>query len=210
MSNTTEDQYLQQFDGDDDDIEILEVVGLDEDSPAALPVDAAEPRPEEIVLSLDDGPAEPGTVATDTPHDERLTRLQADFENLTKRAERERLEYGGKAVSYLVSRLLPVLDNFERAIEAAEGGANADPLQQGVVLIFRQLLDELRKEGLRAIEPVGQPFDPTVHEAVETLAPTGHARYRVIEEVQRGYFFNGRLLRPAQVKVGIDDSETDG
>ena len=219
MTSDAEKQFLRQFDGDDDDIEIIEVVGLDEDSPAAGPLEDSADSPE-VVLNLDEAgeeqesgvpsAADRGDGGEPVEQDDRLIRLQADFENLTKRADRERQEYGNRALVSLVSRLLPILDNFERAIDAATGAENADALQDGVVLIFRQLLDELRKEGLTAIEALGQSFDPNIHEAVETQAATGHTRYRVIEEVQRGYLFNGKLVRPSLVKVDVDASESDG
>ena len=219
MTSDAEKQFLRQFDSDDDDIEIIEVVGLDEDSPAACPLEDSVDPPAEVVLNLDEAgeEQEPGVPADadqgvrgePVEQDDRLIRLQADFENLTKRADRERQEYGNIALVSLVSRLLPIVDNFERAIDAAADAENLRALQDGVVLIFRQLLGELRKEGLTAIEALGQPFDPHIHEAVETQAATGQTRYRVIEEVRRGYFFNGKLVRPSLVKVDVDASESD-
>ena len=222
MISDAEEQFLRQFESDDDDVEIIEVVGLDEDSPAEDPPEDSEDSPGEVVLNLDQAgeEQEPGVpsaadrgvgsepVEPDEP-DDRLIRLQADFENLTKRADRERQEYGNIALVSLVSRLLPIVDNFERAIDAAADAENPTALRDGVVLIFRQLLGELRKEGLTAIEALGQRFDPHIHEAVETQAATGQTRYRVIEEVRRGYFFNGKLVRPSLVKVDIDASESD-
>ena len=219
MTSDAEKQFLRQFDSDDDDIEIIEVVGLDEDSPAACPLEDSADPPAEVVLNLDEAgeEQEPGVPADADQgvggepgeQDDRLIRLQADFENLTKRADRERQEYGNIALVSLVSRLLPIVDNFERAIDAAADAENPTALRDGVVLIFRQLLGELRKEGLTAIEALGQRFDPHIHEAVETQAATGQTRYRVIEEVRRGYFFNGKLVRPSLVKVDVDAPESD-
>ena len=203
---------------DEEDIEIIEVVGMDDDSPAASPVlETPELDDDEITLDFE-ADAEPDSagaaVADEVPQaqppapvlegdadelQERLIRLQADFENLQKRTERDQQEFRVRATSALILRLLPVIDNFERALWA-EDGEGGQQLRQGVILIFRQLLEELRKEGLRPIEAEGQEFDPALHEAVESDEP-GHAAYRVVDEVQRGYLLHGKLLRPSLVRV---------
>lgn len=213
-----------------DEIEILEVVGLDEDSPAARPREEAsdetsEPRdaphdaphdvPEdgasEIVLDLD--AAEPqldrGEQESEVSDGERLLRLTADFDNFKKRVDRERAAHRMYAAAQLVSRLLPVLDNFERALNAARQSDGDPAFHDGIALIFRQLLDELRKEGLTAVDTVGEPFDPEVHEAVATTTDSDLPPNTVVEELQRGYLLHDRLLRPALVQVRIDPfSET--
>src|SRR5262245_4727802 len=160
-----------------DDIEILEVVGLDEDG---VPVEAEDPDDVEVVF--DDVPLPPKKAtavsrpaAEEIALRERLVRLQADFENFKKRIDRERGDYFRHATSGLVARLLPVLDNFERALAAARSRADAaDPLMEGVVLIQRQLLEELSREGLHAMDPIGSTFDPEMHEAVATDAASGN------------------------------------
>ena len=188
---------------EEEEIEILEVVGLDEDQPAA-PAD-------EIEVSFDDDgraraqPASPKT--TEAVERERYLRLYADFENLKKRVERERIEHRLRATESLLARLLPVLDNFERAL-AARGGE--DGLRSGVQMIYRQLFDELRREGLRPVEALGQTFDPTIHEAVATAADSGLPPHTVVGELQRGYFFGDRLLRPSLVRVQTDDGKAGG
>jgi molecular chaperone GrpE len=200
---------------DSDEIEILEVVGLDEDSPAAGPRDdSAGEESSEITLDFDDrgtgvkdgasrpeGTARgPGHAATDG---DQLTRLRADFENYKKRVDREREATERHAAAGLVSRLLPVLDNFERALSAEVPSEDGRAFRDGVALIFRQLLDELRKEGLIAVDSLGQPFDPNLHEAVATDKVAGLPDNTVVEELRRGYLLHERLLRAAQVKVTL-------
>lgn len=211
---------------DDDGIEIVEVVGLDDDSPAASVV--PDDDPDEVVLSLDspDSPdeySEPkmGAAAEagiePTPDDgrpgrsdqERLLRVHADFENYKKRVERQADENRKQAAASLITRILPVLDNFERALSVGSAGENGDDnLRQGVALIFRQFVEELRREGLETFESVGQPFDPEIHDAVETTHVPDHPADTVIEELQRGYRLHGRLLRPALVKVNLTELDS--
>jgi len=195
----------------DDEIEIIEVVGLDEDSPAATGVVVTD-GPKEVIVEIedDDQPSPLGSSSsTGKMSDrERFMRLQADFENFKKRVERERQAHELQATSQLVRRILPVLDNLERALGLEPDPDNDESLRNGLILVFRQILDELRKEGLDAIESVGKRFNPHLHDAVETDAYTGQEANLVLEEFQRGYRFNGRLLRPARVKVSVDRAES--
>ena len=138
---------------------------------------------------------------------ERLLRLQADFENFKKRIDRERFDHFRYATFELVGRILPVLDNFERAITAARPGVPGDALIEGVALIQRQLLAELEAEGLRGMESVGEPFDPERHEAVATDPDAPFPPHTVTHVFQRGYFLHDRVLRPAMVRVRVDESE---
>jgi molecular chaperone GrpE len=100
-----------------------------------------------------------------------------------------------------------VLDNFERAFSTELPSEDGRAFQQGVALIFRQLLDELRREGLTAVDSLGQPFDPRLHEAVATERMSGLPENTVVEEIRRGYLLHDRLLRPAQVRVAVGESE---
>jgi len=229
MSNSRINRNPLGFHGDasDDDIEILEVVGLDECDPADTPA-PLEPAPaaadeDEIVLDLgevgeDDLAAEFGGYAGADPVEasdddsDQLKRLQADFENFKKRVDREQEESRRHAASALVGRLLPVLDNFERAVAVGYEREQFDrSFHDGVALIFRQLLDELRKEGLTAVDAVGELFDPNLHDAVATDPESGLPPNTIVEEMRRGYQLHDRLLRPALVKVavGADESDTD-
>ena len=188
-----------------EDVEILEVVSVDENG---VPIDAGDPDDVEVVF--EDAPAEevaPQPGREDAELRERLVRLQADFENFKKRIERERFDHFRYATIGLVGRILPVLDNFERAMAAAQQGATTDALIEGVALIQRQLATELEAEGLRAMESVGEPFDPERHEAVATDAEAPVPAHTVTEVFQRGYFLHDRVLRPAMVRVRVDESE---
>src|SRR5262245_45296548 len=192
-----------------DDIEILEVVGLDEDG---VPVETEDPDDVEVVFEDAPPRPKPASIAPARPSAEeialreRLVRLQADFENFKKRNERERGDYFRHATSGLVARLLPVLDNFERAVAAARHRVEgpADPLMEGGALIQRQLLQDLARAGLPSLNPVGSAFAPEMHEAVATDAASGTAPNTVTAVLQRGYFFHDRVLRAALVRVSVD------
>ncbi len=129
-----------------------------------------------------------------------LLRTSAEFDNYRKRVERERREMAQHAASEVVEGLLPILDDFERAL-SAPGGAEPEAYRQGVELIYRQLVDFLAKRGVRPFEAVGARFDPHVHEAVIYEERPGHEDGEVVEEIRRGYMQGERLLRPAMVKV---------
>jgi molecular chaperone GrpE len=195
-------------DGEREDIEILEVVGLDE----AL-ADRTPPDPDEVEVVFEtEAPPEPEAIAPADAEVEalqgRLLRVRADFDNYKKRVERDRADAEKRASASLVARLLPVLDNFERALVApVPPGDGAGALRDGLILIHRQLLDELRRDGLCPVDSLGQPFDPNIHEAVATDAQTGLPPGIVVEELQKGYFLLGRLLRPALVRVSVPSPE---
>ena len=129
----------------------------------------------------------------------RLLRLQADFENFKRRTRAERDELLQYANFELCKKLLPVLDNFERA--AGSGEADAEKLMQGITMIFRQFKDILEKEGLKEISCVGEQFNPNLHDAVMQEESAEHEENTVLMELQKGYLFKDKLLRPAMVKV---------
>ena len=186
----------------DEEIEILEVVGLDEDAPPSAGVDVDVPEVE-FDVEFDDQPPRPEPETTADPGDrERVLRLQAEFENFKRRVEREKEDFYRHATSGLVGQLLPVVDNFERALlHADEDPRGSGPFLDGVRLIHKQLFEVLTRHGLCAVETVGRPFDPEVHEAVATEESTTVPANTVLAEFQAGYLFHGRLLRPAMVKV---------
>ncbi len=137
---------------------------------------------------------------------ETLARRQADFENYRKRVERERSEIYNRVVGDVVSKLLPVLDNLRRALdaEASMEAAESDEFRHflhGVELIDKQLGDVLEGLGLQPVEAVGQPFDPHIHEAVATEHSDDYEPDTVVQELVRGYRLGEKLLRPAIVKV---------
>jgi molecular chaperone GrpE len=130
-----------------------------------------------------------------------LLRRQAEFDNFRKRTERERSEYLQWAGMEAVKDLLPVLDDFERAMRV-EGG-NPDYVK-GVEMINTRMLDTLKKLGLEPIESTGKPFDPHLHQAIERVETTDAEDGTVLGEFQRGYNFKGKLLRPAMVRVAVN------
>jgi molecular chaperone GrpE len=181
---------------DADPIEIIEVVGVDETTGVAAP--AAEPKAPPERRSAGHPHALEAALREKDKYYDLLLRKQAEFDNFRKRSDREREEFRAAAAADLVRRLLPVLDNLDRALRTeAEGGS----LRQGVTLIQQQLLEVLRKEGVRALDALGAPFDPRLHEAVEVVDVEGFEQGVILEEVQKGYTLHDRLLRPAAVKV---------
>jgi len=197
----------ESFRQDDDDIEILEVIGIDDDAPppGSEEEDDAPGGPQDDRLAE----AESEPAPSDDRVRESLLRLQADFDNYRKRVAREQDEYRQYANAGLLERLLPILDNFERALGREAESERYDPFRDGIALIYRQLLEQLRKAGLRPLESLGEAFDPNVHEAVETEAAVDVSPNTVIGELQRGYRFHDRLLRPAMVKVALAPEEPD-
>jgi molecular chaperone GrpE len=128
-----------------------------------------------------------------------LLRTRAEFDNYRKRVERERQDWAGAATADLLRELLPLVDDFERALSAeTEAG---DAYRKGVELIHQKLLDLLARRGVRPIEAVGADFDPHVHQAVVHEPVEGRRDGEVVEELRRGYMLGDRLLRPAMVKV---------
>src|SRR5262249_11439020 len=131
---------------------------------------------------------------------DRLLRKTAEFDNYRKRTERERLQLSEAAAADLLTELLPLVDDLERALKA-EAGSDADGIRKGVELIHKQLLEVLRKPGVKPIEALGADFDPHYHMAVVHEPAEGHREGEVTEEFGRGYMLGERLLRPAMVKV---------
>jgi molecular chaperone GrpE len=130
---------------------------------------------------------------------DRLLRKTAEFDNYRKRIDRERQQLSEAAAADLLLELLPLVDELERALRA-EGG-DADAIRKGVELIHKQLVETLRKRGVRPIESLGADFDPHYHMAVSHEPANGRRDGEVIEEFRRGYMLGDRLLRPAMVKV---------
>lgn len=137
-----------------------------------------------------------------------LIRLQADFDNYRKRTERERQQERHRGAELLVESLLPVLDGFDRAISAHRDAAH-DEFRKGFELIRKQLLDVLSKQGLKRIETEGKPFDPNFHHAIERVETHDQPDDTVLEELQAGYVFHGKVLRPAMVRVAANPADRD-
>jgi molecular chaperone GrpE len=134
---------------------------------------------------------------------ELAQRTQADFENYRKRAAKDAATAGERAKAGLVRELLPVLDNLERALATAvHDDGDASPVVEGVRLVRADLIGVLERSGVEAFDPAGEPFDPTVHEALSTRpAPEGTHPGIVMDVVEKGYRLNDTVLRPARVVV---------
>ena len=143
-----------------------------------------------------------GTAGADEAREyrDRYMRTLADFDNYRKRADREKTEFFKYALVAPMKDILPVLDNFDRALEHAE---EEDDFHKGVLLIYKQLYEVLQKHGLRPIEEVGVRFDPNFHEGVIREEDASVPSHTVVAVLQKGYFLHDRLLRPALVKVAV-------
>ncbi len=142
----------------------------------------------------------------DESRDQQL-RLAAEFDNYRKRVARERAELGDRAQASLVSRMLDVLDDMDR-LNAVSGTASADALREGITLVDRKLRKELEAAGLERIDPVGQPFDPSLHEAVAMIPAQRPDQDHVVSATfQTGYRYKGNLVRPARVQVYSDQGQ---
>lgn len=131
---------------------------------------------------------------------DRLLRARAEFDNARRRYERERSDYLQFASMDLVQQLLPILDDFERALKVETADAN---YAKGVQLIYQRLYDTLTKMGLEPMDTAGRQFDPNLHQAVERVPTTEAKDQAIVGEFQRGYHFKGKLLRPAMVRVAV-------
>jgi len=131
-----------------------------------------------------------------------LLRRQADFDNYRKRIEKERFEDAKRATARLVEGLIPVIDGFEHAL-AAHREAEYENYRKGFELIYKQLLDHLAKLGVERLDPVGKPFDPHLHQAVDRAETKDLDDGTILQVFQPGYVFHGRVLRPAMVRVAV-------
>jgi molecular chaperone GrpE len=159
-----------------------------------------DPMPEDLSAAL--ASADEALEALVRERDElrdRLLRKSAEFDNFRKRVERERREFAEWAAADVVTEVLAVVDDFDRALAA--DAPDAQGFRSGVELIHRQLLEALKKRGVTAVESVGQPFDPHLHQAVAYEESAGVDEGTVIGELRRGYRLGERLLRPALVRV---------
>jgi molecular chaperone GrpE len=169
--------------------------GPTEDSQAATPPDV-----QDTLAQLQAELAAARSEARDS-HD-RYLRKAAEFENFRKRTDREKTESATLAKSSVLSEILPIVDACERALSSfPEAGEDLDQYRHGFQLLYKQLNDALSRIGVTAMEVRGEKFDPHLHEALSREETDEYEENTILEELQRGYLFKGRLLRPAQVKV---------
>jgi molecular chaperone GrpE len=182
----------------------LQPQDLDHELPAAESGEGAAP------VSISGSAGQASASETETLKAERdalldrLARLQAEFDNARKRAVREQQEFREFATADVIRTILPTLDSFERAIKA--GGDGSD-FRNGIELIYRQFQDALQKVGVQPIVAVGQAFDPRLHEAIEMVDTTEVPDHQVVDELQRGYKYKERMLRPSMVRVARNSRE---
>jgi len=137
-----------------------------------------------------------------------LVRRQADFENYRKRIERERQDDRRHGTGRLIEDLLPILDAFERALKAHDDPAYEE-YRKGLELIYRQLWDTLARHGLERVAAAGKPFDPHYHQAIERVESADHPEGTVLDVLQDGFIFHGRVVRPSIVRVSYSAGHSD-
>ncbi len=136
-----------------------------------------------------------------TEYSDLIEKMKTDFTNMRSRSQQDIALQVDKTFGDLIVKLLPILDNFERAVKASQNTTDVKALVQGVEMIMQQFEDVLRREGVAAVKSVGEPFDPKVHEAIGIIETEDDPDDMVIEEVCRGYTLKSKILRPSMVKV---------
>lgn len=170
----------------------------------------------EITLQMNQTPPESEEISTEDPKseierlkaelntkDERILRLQADFDNFRKRTAREKTDVAAIIEQTFLKDLLPLLDNLSRASKAAESAENADveTLRKGIEMIKQETVAVMGKHGLEPIETLDKLFDPNFHQAVSTIKDDSKPDGQIFAELQRGYIARGRVIRPSMVQV---------
>lgn len=164
-------------------------------APDPTPQEATDPVQVAALIAERDQLAAEKAELTD-----RNLRMAAEFQNFRRRAANEKLELVEYAASEIVRQLLPVLDDFERALKVESPDKE---YARGTELIYQRLFEALKKAGLEPVESMGKKFDPHLHHAVEMVPTEDLEDHTILEEYQRGYNFKGRQLRPAMVKVAV-------
>ncbi len=161
----------------------------------------AEESAEEVAV-VDENEAKIAELEAKIAEQEAMyLRLRADYDNLARRSRLDREAAEKYRAQNLLTELLPVIDNLDRALLAEANVEEPSPLYKGVDMVYRQLLDATAREGLEVIEAVGQPFDPNVHQAVMQESDSEQQPGVVLKELQKGYKLKDRVLRPSMVSV---------
>ncbi|MEY9091718.1 nucleotide exchange factor GrpE [Paenibacillus sp. RC84] len=134
---------------------------------------------------------------------QRLLRAQADFDNFRRRTRQEKEEFAKYASLKLIEQMLPVIDNFDRALVSSRETQDFEALTKGIEMVYRQLEQLMTQEGLTPIEAVGQPFNPEFHQAIMQVESDDYEEGIVVEEVQKGYMLKDKVIRPSMVKVSM-------
>ncbi|MDB5031215.1 MAG: heat shock protein GrpE [Mucilaginibacter sp.] len=134
---------------------------------------------------------------------DKYLRLYAEFDNFRRRTTKERIELLQTAGKDVIVSLIPVLDDFERAVKSMENATDINAVKEGVILVQNKLNNILTQKGLKPMESIGQPFDADLHEAITNIpAPTDDMKGKVIDEMEKGYYLNDKVIRFAKVIVG--------
>jgi molecular chaperone GrpE len=139
--------------------------------------------------------------------EDKLLRLQAEFENARRRMEKEKYEFIKYASEDVIKGFINVIDDFERALNASKNSHDFEVLYKGIEMILKQLEEFLSKKGLTRIETIGHAFDPLLHEALEIVVDDNKAENTIVEDIQKGYLLNGKVLRVAVVKISKKSNE---
>ncbi|MEZ5032400.1 MAG: nucleotide exchange factor GrpE [Saprospiraceae bacterium] len=181
------------------------------DQPANEPLDLdTDTHEQEMPMDQEDPTSEDNRESEDSRDSEtedlkdKYLRLFAEFDNYKKRTIRERLDLMKSASQDMMTAILPVLDDFDRARKNAESqGKTEDPVLEGLLLVYHKLYGILKNKGLEDMDPTGEPFDPEFHEAItEIPAPTPEMKGKVIDTIEKGYRLNDKIIRYAKVVVG--------
>lgn len=197
MTHKRDDHEKKTHKGDqpEEEMQAQELAEEEEVGPDKLASDIAQMQEELSKLQKD----------AEESHDKYLRTL-ADFDNYRKRQREDTSRMINQAKEDLLLMLLPIVDNFERTLQSAESQHNYEALVEGVSLTLRQVMEMLDKVGVKPIEAVGQQFDPELHEALMRCEPEEECPDNtIVEEFEKGYTINDKVLRPARVKVAVSD-----
>ncbi|MCR8659201.1 nucleotide exchange factor GrpE [Paenibacillus endoradicis] len=188
QNNEFVDTATEQVDSDMNHDEVNETTQQAAQEPQVNEVTEENSQTVELLAQLDEA-------------QQKLLRVQADFDNFRRRTQKEKEELAKYASAKLVENLLPTVDNFDRAIAASAANQDYDALAKGVDMIFRLLMSTVEAEGLITMDTIGQPFNPEYHQAVMTVETDEYEEGIIVEELQKGYLIKDKVIRPAMVKV---------
>ena len=186
----------------------IDAAEAEESAPETAPEDAAKDAADAAAPDAQEAPEDNASAlkaqveslqAALAEKDNRVKRLQADFENFRRRTSKEREELANVVTQDLLKGMLPILDNFDRAMAAEQ--KDSESFQKGVEMIYTQLHETLKNDGLEPIETAGQKFDPNCHQAVMRVENPDLEDDTIAQELQKGYIVKGRVIRPSMVQV---------
>ncbi|MDO8603631.1 MAG: nucleotide exchange factor GrpE [Candidatus Omnitrophota bacterium] len=160
-----------------------------------------ETKKNKILLTAEEFHALEDKAAKSDDYFDRLLRLQADFDNYKKRLEKEKIDFIKFANEEIIAEILKIIDDFERAVDSGRIKRDFDTLYKGIEMIHKDFREFLKQKGLKEIEAKGKLFNPNEHEAMMQEETDKHPEDHVVEEFQKGYTLNGRVIRPSRVKV---------